>query len=440
VWHAGTGLMGSFLFVGAPFGPFFRALTADIEKRGGTVWRVVTEGGEFLETPRRCRILFRGGNWPAFVRQAMIRRRIDAVVTFNDTLERNRTALDVAASLGLHSFVLENGYLRPFWVTLERDGVNGFSRLPRDPAVYLDPRYRNRKPLAHQPFAARLRPHVTNTARHFAAAIAMWPVLGFDTRYYGDSIYRQALGYVGEACWRATHSEADKLRAVATLVSEGRKIFLCLLQKPGDGQLLVHSRHRGNEAFLEEVLSSFAAHAPPDAALVVKQHPLDYAIERSAEKVDALIARHGLSGRVIYLRKTSIDKITPFAFAVLTINSTAGLATIVLEKPVICLGRSFYSIDGLTFQGPLHAFWTEARPPDPELTRGFVAFLMATSQINGGFHTRTARALLAPRLADRLIEGVAVEVPPRLAITTAASYAERHRAPSPRPKLAAPRL
>jgi hypothetical protein len=111
-----------------------------------------------------------------------------------------------------------------------------------------------------------------------------------------------------------------------------------------------------------------------------------------------------------------------------------------LEKPVICLGRSFYSIDGLTFQGPLHAFWTEARPPDPELTRGFVAFLMATSQINGGFHTRTARALLAPRLADRLIEGVAVEVPPRLAITTAASYAERHRAPSPRPKLAAPRL
>jgi capsular polysaccharide export protein len=44
----------------------------------------------------------------------MIRRRIDAVVTFNDTLERNRTALDVAASLGLHSFVLENGYLRPF--------------------------------------------------------------------------------------------------------------------------------------------------------------------------------------------------------------------------------------------------------------------------------------------------------------------------------------
>ncbi len=370
----------------------------------------------------------------------MISRRIDAVVTFNDTLPRNRTALDIAASLGLHSFVLENGYLRPFWVTLERDGVNGFSRLPRDPRVYLDPVYRNQEPKTHRAFAARLRPHVINTARHFAAAIAMWPVLGFDARYYGDSIYRQAIGYLGEACWRISHGEADKLQAIATLAREGRKMFLCLLQKPGDGQLLVHSRHRGNEAFLKEVLSSFAVHAPPAATLVVKQHPLDYAIECSARKVETLIAEHGLQGRVIYLRKTSIDRITPFAFAVLTINSMAGLATIVLEKPVICLGRSFYDIEGLTFQGPLRAFWTEARPPDPRLTRGFVAFLMTTSQINGGFHTRTARALLTPRLAERLIEGVSHEVPSRLASVTAASYAERHLTPRPRPKLAAPRL
>jgi capsular polysaccharide export protein len=432
--------MTSFLFVGAPFGPFFRALAKDIERRSGTVWRVVSQGGEFLETPRRSRILFRGGNWPGFIRQAMISRRVDAVVTFNDTLPRNRTALDIAASLGLHSFVLENGYLRPFWVTLERDGVNGFSRLPRDPAVYLDSAHRNRGPKTHQAFAARLRPHVINTMRHFAAAIAMSPVLGFDARYYGESIYRQAIGYVGEACWRLSHGEADKLQAIETLAGEGRKIFLCLLQKPGDGQLLIHSRHRGNEAFLQEVLSSFASHAPPQAVLVIKQHPLDYAIERSARRVETLIAEYRLQGRVIYLRKTSIDRITPFAFAVLTINSTAGLATIVLEKPVICLGRSFYDIEGLTFQGPLHAFWTEARPPDPQLTRGFVAFLMTTSQINGGFHTRTARALLTPRLAERLIEGVSHEVPSRLASVTAASYVERNLMPRPASKLAAPRL
>ena len=129
--------MASFLFVGAPFGPFFRALAKDIEKRGGTVWRVVSEGGEFLETPRRCRILFRGGIWPAFIRQAMVRRRIDAVVTFNDTLPRNLVALDIAASSGCTALCSKTDIFAPFWATLERDGVNGFSAFPEIPTSIL---------------------------------------------------------------------------------------------------------------------------------------------------------------------------------------------------------------------------------------------------------------------------------------------------------------
>ena len=430
--HSGTSRMATFLFVGAPFGPFFRTLAHEVERRGGKVWRVVSHGGEVLDTPRRCRIFYRGGrdNWPTFVRQTLFKRGIDAVVTFNDTLPRNRAALQVAELLGRHSFVLENGYLRPHWVTLERDGVNGFSRLPRDPSAYLDPVFRDAEQELHQNFEARLRPHVKNAIRHFAAAVAAAPLLGFDARYYGHSVFRQAAGYVGEYAWRLTHDERGKLDAVTALREQGRKVFLCLMQKPGDGQLVVHSRHGGNEAFLKEVLTSFGAHAPNEAILVIKQHPLDYAIERSFAVAERTARELGIEKRVFYLRKTSIDRIMPLAFGVLTINSTGGLATIIEEKPVICLGRSFYAIEGLTFQGPVDAFWTEAERPDPMLVRGFVAFLKATSQINGGFHTRQALALLTPRLAERLVEGAARSVVSK-AEAKAQSYAERHvRLPS----------
>ncbi len=401
--------MAAFFFVGAPFGPFFKALVKDIERRGGVVWRAVSHGGEVLDTPRRCRAPYRGSSedWPAFVREVLVTRAIDAVVTFNDTLPRHRAALDAAERLGRHSFVLENGYLRPHWVTLERDGVNGFSRLPRDPAVYLDPIYREAEPVGHQRFEARLRPHVFNTTRHFAAAVAAAPVLGFDTRYYGHSIFRQAAGYIGEYAWRLAHDELAKLDAVSALAAKGRRVFLCLMQKPGDGQLVVHSRHGGNEAFLREVLTSFSVHAPDDAILVIKQHPLDYAIERSYAFVDRMVRQLRLEGRALYLRKTSIDKIMPLTFGVLTINSTAGLATIIDEKPVICVGRSFYDIEGLTFQGSIDAFWREAQAPDPNLVRGFVAFLKSTSQINGGFHSRDGLTLLTPRLAETLVIGAA---------------------------------
>jgi capsular polysaccharide export protein len=421
--------MSVFLFIGAPFGPFFSRLAREIEAAGGEVYRTVCEGGEYLETPTYCRIVYRhrDGDWKRFIRGVVRRKKVDAIITFNDTLPRNRGALEVAEEFGLHSFVLENGYLRPHWVTLERDGVNGFSRLPRDPKVYLEARQNTPEPAADMQFPAGLRPHVVHTIAHFAAAIAFKPILGFDAKYYGDSVYRQGFGYVREYLWRISHNESDVLARALELADAGRKVFLALLQKPGDAQLVVHSRHGGNAAFVEELIASFAADAPPEAILVVKQHPLDYGVERTPERVAALVARHNLADRVLFLRKTSIDKIMARAHAVVTINSTAGLAAIIEEKPVLCVGRAFYNIPGLTSVGPLSRFWREAAPPSSDLVKGFVAFLKRTSQFNGGFHTPEGREILAPLLAHRLVEGVRYAPKAVGEAAKRVSYAERHR-------------
>ena len=421
--------MSVFLFIGAPFGPFFSRLAQEIEATGGEVLRTVCEGGEYLETPSRCRIIYRRrkGDWKRFIRGVVRAKKVDAVITFNDTLPRNRGALEVAEEFGLHSFVLENGYLRPHWVTLERDGVNGFSRLPRDPEVYLEARQGAPEPSDDRPFPAGLRPHVVHTITHFLAAIAFKPILGFDAKYYGDSVYRQGYGYVREYLWRVTHEEHDVLKRALKLADAGRKVFLALLQKPGDAQLVVHSRHGGNAAFVDELITSFAAEAPPEAILIVKQHPLDYGVERTPARVAALIERHNLADRVFFLRKTSIDKIMARAHAVVTINSTAGLAAIIERKPVLCVGRAFYNIPGLTSGGPLGRFWREAAPPSPALVQGFIAFLKSTSQFNGGFHTPEGRDILAPLLAERLIEGVSLAPKPASEAAHRVSYAERHQ-------------
>ena len=250
-------------------------------------------------------------------------------------------------------------------------------------------------------------------------------MLGFDANYYGDSVYRQGVGYVREYFWRVTHDESGVLTRALELAEAGRKVFLALLQKPGDAQLVVHSRHGGNAAFVDELIASFAADAPADAILVVKQHPLDYGVERTPARVASLIARHNLADRVFFLRKTSIDKIMACAHAVLTINSTAGLAAIIEEKPVLCVGRAFYNIPGLTSPGPLSRFWSEATPPSPDLVKGFIAFLKGTSQFNGGFHTPEGREILVPLLAQRLIEGV--RFAPKAEAAKRVTYAERHR-------------
>jgi capsular polysaccharide export protein len=424
--------MSVFLFIGAPFGPFFRRLAQEIEAAGGEVYRTVCEGGEYLETPAPCRVVYRhrDGDWKRFLRGVVRRKNVNAIITFNDTLPRNRGALEIAEEFGLHSFVLENGYLRPHWVTLERDGVNGFSRLPRDARVYLDAARADAEPPESLQFPAGLKPHVIHTITHFVAAIAFKPVLGFDAKYYGDSVYRQGFGYAREYFWRMTHDESGALARALELADSGRKVFLALLQKPGDAQLVVHSRHGGNAAFVDELISSFAAESPEDAILVVKQHPLDYGVERTPARVKSLIERHNLADRVFFLRKTSIDRIMARAHAVVTINSTAGLAAIIERKPVLCVGRAFYNIPGLTSPGPLAKFWREATPPSPELVAGFVAFLKSTSQFNGGFHTPEGREILVPLLARRLLEGA--QMAPKLSeAAKRKAYAERHSFAAP---------
>ena len=178
--------MSVFLFIGAPFGPFFARLANEIEAAGGEVYRTVCEGGEFLETPEHCRIVYQriatatgSGSSAAWCGA----KRSTPSSPSTTRLPRNRGALEVAEEFGLHSFVLENGYLRPHWVTLERDGVNGFSRLPRDPEVYLEARQAAPEPADdNRQFPAGLRPHVIHTIIHFVAAVAFKPVLGFDAK------------------------------------------------------------------------------------------------------------------------------------------------------------------------------------------------------------------------------------------------------------------
>lgn len=402
------------LFASAPFGPFFGELARALEAEGCEVWRLCHEGGDVWETPRRNRLLVTpGGDFSALVDRELRGRGIDCVVTFNDILPRNRVVLQLAEGHGIDRFVLENGYLRPHWVTLERDGVNGFSGMPRDRAFYLAHRARRQAQgnttvdpsVAPLSFEFRTRYHVMNTIGHFVAAVAGAPVFGFDASYYGESVWAQASGYMREFWWRQFHDEGVEIKRIsAAKAAAGRPVFTALMQKPGDGQLLYHSpfQDRGNGGFLREVIASFAQHAPGNAMLVVKQHPLDYGAEKSPELAASLFRQHGIEARAVYLRMTSMDICMDHSDGLVTVNSTGGLTALQKKLAVKCLGNAVYDVPGLTFQGSLDAFWRHGRPAEANVLEGFIDYLVQSSQLNGGFHSREARALLVPGVVGGL--------------------------------------
>ncbi|MBX9927254.1 MAG: hypothetical protein K2Y05_12930 [Hyphomicrobiaceae bacterium] len=400
--------MRRILFVGSPFGAFFRHIAPALEARGSSVWRTVSDGGEFAATPAHNRLIFSGvvdaasvRRWEAFLRDAMRRLHISAIVTFNDSCIKSTAAHRVARGLGIPRYVLEEGYLRPHWVTFDHEGVNGNTLLPRDPGFYLDQKLQD---VTHETFKQSFRFVTRDTIAHFAACTVMSPVLPYDPSYYGDDVWTQAGGYVREYVWRKTHREKPVLRTLSAAKATGRKTFVALMQKPGDSQLRYHSRYRANNPYLEEVIRSFAANAAPDAILVVKQHPLDYGVEKSKALFDKLVAECALEGRAHYIRKLQIEKVLEVASGLITINSTGGMAAIERHLPVIALGNAVYDMPGLTFQNGIDRFWSDAEAPDVKLVAAFVNYLKTCTQINGGYYTRRQLTLLTENLVDRMMQ------------------------------------
>jgi capsular polysaccharide export protein len=174
------------------------------------------------------------------------------------------------------------------------------------------------------------------------------------------------------------------------------------MQKPGDAQLLVHSRYGANNPFLYETCKSFAAFAPKDASLVVKQHPLDYGVEGSPRLFRKLVRKFNLQGRAFYLRKTSIDIVLDNADGFVVINSTAGLAAVKRGLPVKCCGSAVFDMEGLTFQGSLDSYWTEAQRPDPDKVAAFVRYLKRYSQVNGALYAPDGVRLAAQALCSAI--------------------------------------
>ena len=71
--------------------------------------------------------------WSEYLGDFIIRENITDILYYADQLPYHRIAADVAKRFGVKCHAVENGYLRPDWITLERGGMGRHSHFPDDP-------------------------------------------------------------------------------------------------------------------------------------------------------------------------------------------------------------------------------------------------------------------------------------------------------------------
>ncbi len=361
---------------------FFLRLARALAARGAAVTRVLFCAGDRLFW-RGPGLAYRGGaeDWPGWVAERMAQEGTTDLVCLGDGRFLHRSAIAEAERLGLRVHIVEQGYLRPGWLTLEPGGMGARSRIPRCPErirALAGPSRRGLDlPAPFWNYAAM------DVAWNLATLLGRpaWP--GY-RRHALDGPLAEWAGWGGKALG-APLARIRGTRAVARALAAEGPVFLFPLQLETDFQLRRDGPPGGLRAALERVVASFAAEAPAAARLVVKRHPLDNGLALWARRVRLAAERAGVADRVDYLAGGDLGRLLARVDGVVTVNSTVGLTALLAGRPVACLGAAVYDVPGLVHRGGLDRFWRAPEPPDPALAAAFARMLAATCQVPGAF-------------------------------------------------------
>jgi len=389
-------------------GPLFRRLGQELIRSGHDVYKVNFNGGDRLFWRLPGRIDYRGtlADWPDALRDIIRDKGITDVVLFGDCRAHHVPATAVCRELDIPVHVFEEGYVRPDWVTLELDGVNGHSRLPRDPEWY-----RNR--------AAELPPvpahkQVPSSFRRRALEGLMYNSADVLTRwlYPNWANHRPWHPLIEGVGWarkllRGKQRRENSERLVERLLDSEEEFYLFPLQLASDAQIRLHSDFASMTDALSLVIKSFAENAPDNTRLVVKEHPLDNGVVDWEEETRAFAAKFGVSDRIDYMGFGDIVPVAKAAKGMVTINSTSGTLALDMGTPVVALGQAVFDMPDITYQNGIDQFWTDATPPDRETFNAFRRVLVERCLVPGGFFSEEALAKVVRHAVARF-EGEAL--------------------------------
>lgn len=409
-----------FLFLQGPSSPLFAEIAGILERAGGRCIRINLNAGDRISWRRNNAFNYRGGfdDWRAYVRRRIEAEGVSDMILHGEERPYHRVAIEEAHRAGVRVNVVEMGYLRPDWVTLERDGLSSNSHFPADPDYILESASDLPEPDWTRRFSQTFLAEALYDLAYYLPTTFLWFLY---PGYRRHGIYHPLLEYAG---WlRKLPSSGRRTRqaegVIEDLIASGKRFFVYPLQLQTDFQLRAHSPFHLQQDAIRLILRSFAENTGSEAHLVLKIHPLDNGLVDWRAYVDHIGASCGLSARVHVIDGGNLDRLNAASLGMVTVNSTAALAALQAGKPVKALGAAIYDIEGLSDRKDLDRFWRNPMPPSPKLRDAFFRLLAAAVQVRGNFCSgegaRAAAAQIAERLLSRTVNlpGGYIQSPPR---------------------------
>ncbi|NTF41631.1 capsule biosynthesis protein [Rhizobium rhizogenes] len=393
-----------FLFLQGPSSPLFVDTARALWAAGSRCLRINLNAGDWISWWTDGVLNYRGNftDWRDYIRQRIKTENVTDLILHGEERPYHRVAIEEAHRLGVRVSVVEMGYLRPDWVTLERDGLSSNSHFPADPAYIIQAAANLPEPDWTRRFSQTFLAEALYDLLYYLPTVFLWFLY---PGYRRHGLYHPLMEYAG---WlrklpfgRRRAREAEGV--IERMIGDGRRFFVYPLQLQTDYQLRSHSPFHRQEDAIRLILRSLAGNAAPETHLVVKLHPLDCGLVDWRAYIARLSASLGLPGRVHVIDGGSLDRLIAASRGMVTVNSTAALSALQAGKPVKTLGVAVYDLEGLVDQQPLDRFWQDPLPPSAELRGAFLRLLAASVQLRGNFCSSAGAHAAAGQIAQRLL-------------------------------------
>lgn len=402
-----TGAGRNVLFLQGPHGPFFWRLGKMLRAAGAHVWRVGFNQGDrafWHDADSYIPFTDKYQDWPAQIAVILADKSITDIVLYGDTRPIHTAAIQAAKAREINVHVFEEGYIRPYWVSYERDGSNGNSRLMdlsiADMRAALDG-----AELKLPEAPARwgdMRQHI------FYGALYHWFVMFRNQRYRNFRPHR-AIGVAKEFQLYLRRLllmpvlSVQRIAATSKVRYGGFPYHLALLQLEHDSSFQMHSPFDSMTDFLALVVEGFAQGAAPHHHLVFKAHPLEDGRVPLRNEIQKLAQKHGVASRVHYVRGGKLARLLNHARSAVTVNSTAAQQVLWRGLPLKVFGTAVYAKPEFVSTQTLPEFFAHPTRPDSRAYRDYRHYLLETSQITGGFYSARGRRRLLRQIVDMML-------------------------------------
>lgn len=394
------------LFLQGPITPFFRDIANQLERQGCNCFRINLCFGDWLFWRGRTSTEYRGAqaNWPEFIKRYLLDNNITDLILLGEQRYYHKVAIKLAREQSIQVITTDFGYLRPDWITFERNGMSANSEFPNNAQDIMQMADGLAEPDLQQRYSdSFVRQVFWDVQYHLLSTLLRILYLG----YRSHQIHHPIFVYLG------TGLRLLKLKFFATrkanqfidqLVDSSQPYMVFPLQMQNDFQIRAYSKYDNLEQAIEEVIESFAANAPAAMNLVIKVHPLDPGMISWRRICSVAAQNHGVGSRVHYIEGGCLDTLLESCQGVVTINSTVGVWSLRQSKPLYVLGEAVFKVAGLVHQGMLDDFWTAPQPPEPALLEAFMRAIAASIHIRGVYYSQPGLANAVDEAVHRLLK------------------------------------